>query len=130
MSRPKQPMRQRFYEEFASLDASNLKRWEAQSQSKNKLWNAIRTGVFEDNRFKSLCVDCGRVATVHDHRDWRLPLKVDLVCHSCNSRRGAAAPFEDAPRTYNRKIIPRKPDTHPKYGFLQLLAEATTEPFE
>ena len=130
MSRPKQPFRQRYYSEFSSLDVDGLSGYRAQSKSGCKLWTAIRCGVFPDDRFKAYCVDCGRLATVHDHRDWRLPLQVDLVCHSCNSRRGSAAPFEDEPRTYDGRVLPKKPNNHPKYGFLQLLAEATTEPFE
>ena len=36
------------------------------------------------------CVDCGKKATVYDHRDYKKPLEVDPVCRSCNVRRGSA----------------------------------------
>lgn len=130
MSRPKQPPRQRHYSEFCALEVGGMSSYRAQQKSGGKLWGAIRHGVMPDNRFKAYCVDCGRLATMHDHRDWRLPLNVELVCHSCNLKRGPAAPFEDAPRSYNGRALPRRANSHPMHGFLQLLAEATTEPFE
>lgn len=34
------------------------------------------------------CCDCGKPATLYDHRDYTQPLLVDPVCHSCNRRRG------------------------------------------
>ncbi len=36
------------------------------------------------------CVDCGRRASAHDHRDYGKPLEVDPVCGSCNYKRGSA----------------------------------------
>jgi hypothetical protein len=36
------------------------------------------------------CVDCGAPAFCYDHRDYSEPLKVDPVCRSCNTARGAA----------------------------------------
>lgn len=50
---------------------------------------AIRNGVLEPAN-KKTCVDCGKPASVHDHRDYLKPLDVDPVCKSCNSRRGMA----------------------------------------
>jgi hypothetical protein len=40
------------------------------------------------------CVDCGKPATVYDHREYAKPLEVDPVCRSCNSRRGPAKELE------------------------------------
>lgn len=34
------------------------------------------------------CVDCGEVASVYDHRDYRWPGLVEPVCVSCNWERG------------------------------------------
>jgi hypothetical protein len=36
------------------------------------------------------CVDCGRQAQQHDHRDYTKPLEVEPVCRSCNQKRGHA----------------------------------------
>jgi hypothetical protein len=36
------------------------------------------------------CADCGKPATDYDHRDYRKPLEVEPVCHSCNLKRGPA----------------------------------------
>jgi hypothetical protein len=38
------------------------------------------------------CVDCGRVAAVYDHRDYRSPHLVDPVCKQCDSKRGHGSP--------------------------------------
>ena len=42
------------------------------------------------------CADCGLPATEYDHRDYRDPLCVEAVCHSCNLRRGPAEFFDRA----------------------------------
>jgi hypothetical protein len=36
------------------------------------------------------CVDCGRVATIYEHRDYRKLLQVVPVCRGCNQKRGPA----------------------------------------
>lgn len=36
------------------------------------------------------CMDCGRPATIYDHRAYARPLDVDPVCKRCNHRRGPA----------------------------------------
>lgn len=37
-----------------------------------------------------ICVDCGKQASVYDHRSYFEPLKVDPVCRTCNMSRGPA----------------------------------------
>jgi hypothetical protein len=49
------------------------------------------------------CVDCGKVATCHDHRDYSKPLDVDPVCGSCNWLRGKAV---GVPRTVPLSAYP------------------------
>lgn len=39
------------------------------------------------------CVDCGKAAEVHEHRDYGDPLKVEPVCTACNLIRGVAHGF-------------------------------------
>jgi len=39
------------------------------------------------------CVDCGKPATVYEHRDYTKPLDVEPVCSSCNRKRGPAEYF-------------------------------------
>ena len=34
------------------------------------------------------CIDCGKRATLYEHRDYDSPLKVDPCCRGCNSSRG------------------------------------------
>lgn len=36
------------------------------------------------------CVDCGKQASVYDHRSYFEPLKVEPVCRACNMARGPA----------------------------------------
>ena len=40
-----------------------------------------------------LCVDCGKQASLYEHRDYNKPLDVAPTCKSCNSRRGPAIPL-------------------------------------
>lgn len=42
------------------------------------------------NEIVVACMDCGKRATVYDHRDYSKPLEVSPVCDSCNLRRGQA----------------------------------------
>lgn len=39
------------------------------------------------------CVDCGRLATDYDHRDYTKPLEVEPTCRSCNLLRGPGYPY-------------------------------------
>lgn len=36
------------------------------------------------------CVDCGKPASVYEHRDYTKPLDVVPTCRACNTRRGVA----------------------------------------
>ena len=37
-----------------------------------------------------ICVDCGKHAMAHDHRDYDHPMIVAPVCYGCNNKRGMA----------------------------------------
>jgi hypothetical protein len=65
----------------------NKQRIKARSKALSAVAKAIREGKMEraDTKY---CVDCGAFATVHDHRNYLEPLKVDPVCTSCNQKRG------------------------------------------
>ncbi len=43
-----------------------------------------------------VCVDCGKQASVYDHRDYSKPLDVQPVCRSCNKLRGAGVRVAEA----------------------------------
>ena len=43
-----------------------------------------------------LCADCGKQASVYDHRDYAKPLEVDPVCKACNVFRGPAVGWRNA----------------------------------
>ena len=36
------------------------------------------------------CIDCGKRASMYDHRDYTKPLEVEPVCRGCNKNRGSA----------------------------------------
>lgn len=52
---------------------------------------AIRCGELPAIDPHMRCMDCGAQAAVYDHRDYSRPLDVELVCRSCNCKRGSAA---------------------------------------
>lgn len=61
------------------------------SPAGREVQRAIADGRLPDLRTQHVdCQDCGRRATVYDHRDYDRPLDVDPVCRSCNCRRGHA----------------------------------------
>lgn len=39
------------------------------------------------------CTDCGETGFCYDHRDYRRPLDVQVVCKACNNRRGPGLPL-------------------------------------
>ena len=45
-----------------------------------------------------VCVDCGRLAEMYDHRYYSRPLDVEPVCRGCNRRRGPARDIADVLR--------------------------------
>lgn len=62
-------------------------------RTRNAVKRAIRQGLLADLKATIVpCADCGAVAKHYDHRDYAKPLEVEAVCHSCNLRRGPAAP--------------------------------------
>lgn len=71
-----------------------IDRYAIQSRAQKLVTNAIRAGRLAPAS-ESLCVDCGRWATVYDHRSYAAPLDVVPVCSSCNVKRGPAV---DSPR--------------------------------
>lgn len=115
--------------ELFTLDVSKMESHQAQKHASTCMWRALTIGLLQDMRGQP-CVDCGKTAVHHDHRDWRRPLDVEPVCHSCNLRRGPAAPFDTLPRVYSDRRIERKPNTHPMRGFALSMLEATTEPYD
>lgn len=50
---------------------------------------AVREGLIPPAS-ERICSDCCKPATEYDHRDYRYPLMVEPVCHSCNVKRGPA----------------------------------------
>lgn len=52
---------------------------------------AIRNGFLDVLDGTQVCVDCGAIATVYEHRDYGRPLDVEPVCRACNGRRGMGA---------------------------------------
>lgn len=55
-------------------------------------------------RARSLaCVDCGRLASEYDHRDYSKPLHVEPVCGACNAKRGLAVCID--PRIVRAHVI-------------------------
>lgn len=56
---------------------------------------AVRHGILKHpGDFE--CVDCGKQASVYDHRDYYKPLDVAPVCRSCNVIRGQAGTYKDS----------------------------------
>ena len=52
---------------------------------------AVVAGLFPNLlEVETPCTDCGKRATVYDHRDYGRPLDVEPVCQSCNLKRGPA----------------------------------------
>lgn len=50
---------------------------------------AVRAGTLPPpTRFR--CVDCIRIASMYDHRNYSKPLSIEPVCRSCNAKRGPA----------------------------------------
>lgn len=60
----------------------------------NGLWAKYRRHM---PKASGHCSDCGTTEFLcHDHRDYSDILKADVVCHSCNQKRGPASiPFYD-----------------------------------
>ena len=79
------------------------------------LYYALKVGAIKPARGQ-ICVDCGRAATVLEHRDYCRPLDVDPTCHRCNMRRGPVG------RPWNNGHVIR--------AFSDSLLDLTTEPFE
>ena len=51
---------------------------------------AVNSGILPKLDGSINCVDCGKIATDYEHRDYMKPLEVDPVCRKCNIRRGRA----------------------------------------
>ena len=97
-----------------------------------KGWNlrlALDLGIVKPARGQ-ICVDCGRAATVLEHRHSLRPLDVEPTCHRCNLRRGPPDDLNDGTRSRMGKSIPRKPNGHVRYAFRDSMLEATTEPLD
>lgn len=60
-----------------------------QRQANRLLQKYIQGGHFP--KASGCCVDCGATKYLcYDHRDYSEALKVDVVCYSCNEKRGPA----------------------------------------
>lgn len=51
---------------------------------------AVLSGELPALRGAIKCVDCGKPATLYDHRDYTQALNVSPVCKGCNVKRGPA----------------------------------------
>lgn len=70
----------------------------------NIVRKAIKSGeILPASNYK--CVDCGKIASLYDHRDYSKPLEIDPVCRACNNRRGPAV---DAPSDLRKSGEPFK----------------------
>ena len=72
---------------------------------------ARRKGIVETFHGKE-CVDCGRPAQCHDHRDYTKPLDVVPVCDKCNYRRGYGLDSkmrEYPPKAHGKNITLKDP---------------------
>jgi DNA-directed RNA polymerase subunit RPC12/RpoP len=64
------------------------------AKAHNAVARAVRAGQIPDLKASVIaCTDCGARANRYDHRDYAKPLVVEPVCHSCNLKRGPAAPI-------------------------------------
>lgn len=67
--------------------------WEAKRKASGQraahkaVRDAVKAGVLARASTQACC-DCGRRASVYDHRDYAKPLVVVPVCRPCNYRRG------------------------------------------
>lgn len=62
-----------------------------QSMAQQAVAKAKKAGILPDLSTGAFaCVDCGKPATVYEHRDYSRPLDVEPVCGGCNARRGCA----------------------------------------
>lgn len=59
-------------------------------KAKSQVSKAIKDGLLVDLKTGVDCVDCGRPASVYEHRYYLKPLDVVPVCRSCNTLRGPA----------------------------------------
>lgn len=83
---------------FRCIKCAHIKERESLKRSMSKngakamqlVKKAIRNGILSPIGYRTKCVDCGRRASCYDHRDYRKPLVVEPVCHSCNKVRGPA----------------------------------------
>lgn len=55
---------------------------------------AVKAGALPEVSSRQ-CDDCGKPATLYEHRNYNKPLDVVPVCRSCNSKRGPAIPRHD-----------------------------------
>lgn len=70
----------------------------------NAVGRAVKDGLLPRIDANTKCVDCGKSAKVYDHRDYRKPLEVEPVCHSCNSLRGPAKDVEHLVLRFPKKF--------------------------
>lgn len=74
-----------------------------QRKAMSMVASAKRFGVLPELDGTIACHDCGRAATIYEHRDYGRPLDVVPACDQCNRNRGTAIwPSADA---YNFKRI-------------------------
>jgi hypothetical protein len=79
--------RERYPHLFAPVDAD--KYW--QFAAHQWVRKAVKRGVLPDLKSQGVaCVDCGKRATLYEHRDYAHPLDVEPVCQICNLARGTA----------------------------------------
>jgi hypothetical protein len=75
---------------FKCLDTNGVRTGGLKAQV--KVYYAVKKGILPPVRTLK-CVDCGKPATVYEHRDYNKPLDVVPTCSSCNFKRGPAIYF-------------------------------------
>ena len=72
---------------FKCLDSNGIRTGGAKAQI--QVYQAVKKGILPHISTLT-CVDCGKPATVYEHRDYNKPLDVVPTCTSCNFKRGPA----------------------------------------
>lgn len=78
---------------IALIGQDRIKWNKLRAKAASAVRKAIKRGKLTDLKNNVVtCVDCGRRATIYDHRDYTELLDVQPVCHTCNTIRGTNAP--------------------------------------
>lgn len=76
-----------------------------QGLAHGRVQSAKRRGLLKKLDGKIRCADCGAVATMYEHRDYRKPLDVRPVCRRCNKKSGHTEDTKEFLRLVREKNI-------------------------